>query len=205
MKIAGIPLPHRERLWPLLAAAALLGGVLWVQALLREETPADRTRPRGEPDFTAEGVRISAFDEQGKPRYELEAARLTNYPDDYVARLVSPVLHLHEDGNGGETTVTAREGESHRPPDAEPFVILTGDVRVDRRLPQQAPMALTGEALTVWPDSERVMSNAPVTLTQGGQRAQGDMLVASNIFGTLRLDGRVSLTLPPATRSPKTP
>ena len=207
MRLSDI-LPERARLASLAALAALALGTFWVQSLLRESGQEESGRPLGEPDFVAEKVEVTAFDEMGKPHYHLGAEKVANYPDEQLSRLAAPVLRIREEG-GGETVVTARTGESYRPQGKESFIILDGQVRVERRMPQQVPLLLESERLKVWPESERVASEAPVTITQGSQRAQGDKLAASNLFGVLQLAGKVSLALPPASqplsRNPKTP
>ena len=207
MRLSDI-LPERARLASLAVLAALALGTFWVQSLMRESGQEESGRPLGEPDFVAEKVEVTAFDEMGKPHYHLGAEKVANYPDEQLSRLAAPVLRIREEG-GGETVVTARTGESYRPQGKESFIILDGQVRVERRMPQQVPLLLESERLKVWPESERVASEAPVTITQGSQRAQGDKLAASNLFGVLQLAGKVSLALPPASqplsRNPKTP
>lgn len=207
MRLSDI-LPERDRLASLAVLAALALGTFWVQSLMRESGQEESGRPLGEPDFVAEKVEVTAFDEMGKPHYHLGAEKVANYPDEQLSRLAAPVLRIREEG-GGETVVTARTGESYRPQGKESFIILDGQVRVERRMPQQVPLLLESERLKVWPESERVASEAPVTITQGSQRAQGDKLAASNLFGVLQLAGKVSLVLPPvsqtSSRTRKTP
>lgn len=207
MRLADI-LPERDRLASLAVLAALTLGTFWVQSLMRESGQEESGRPLGEPDFVAEKVEVTAFDEMGKPHYHLGAEKVANYPDEQLSRLAAPVLRIREEG-GGETVVTARTGESYRPQGKESFIILDGQVRVERRMPQQVPLLLESERLKVWPESERVASEVPVTITQGSQRAQGDKLAASNLFGVLQLAGKVSLALPPvsqtSSRTRKTP
>ena len=200
MRLADIFFPGRERLIAIALLGALALGTFWLQSLMRERAQDETGRPLGAPDFVAEKVEVTAFDAAGRPHYHLGAARVTNYPDNAMSRLETPVLRIREE-TGGETIVTARTGESHRPQGKEPFVILDGQVRVERRMPQQPPLRLDSERLKVWPESERVASEAPVTITQGSQRAQGDKLAASNLFGVLQLAGKVSLALPPASQT----
>ena len=208
MRLADILLPGRERLISIALLGALVLVTLWVQSLMRESEQEGSGRPSGEPDFVAEKVEVTAFDEAGKPHYHLGAATVTNYPDAEMSRLDAPVLRIREE-TGGETIITARTGESYRPQGKESFVILDGQVRVERHMPQQPTMLLASERLKVWPESERAASEAPVTITQGSQRAQGERLAVSNLFGVLQLAGKVSLALPPASqplsRKPKTP
>ena len=199
MRLSDI-LPERDRLASLAVLGALALGTFWVQSLMRESGQEESGRPLGEPDFVAEKVEVTAFDEMGKPHYHLGAEKVANYPDEQLSRLAAPVLRIREEG-GGETVVTARTGESYRPQGKESFIILDSQVRVERRMPQQSPLLLESERLKVWPESERVASEAPVTITQGSQRAQGDKLAASNLFGVLQLAGKVSLALPPASQS----
>lgn len=208
MRLADLFFPGRERLIAIALLGALALGTFWVQSLMRESGQEESGRPLGEPDFVAEKVNVTAFDEMGKPHYHLGAEKVANYPDEQLSRLAAPVLRIREEG-GGETVVTARTGESYRPQGKESFIILDGTVRVERRMPQQVPLLLESERLKVWPESERVASEAPVTITQGAQRAQGDKLAASNLFGVLQLAGKVSLALPPvsqtSSRTRKTP
>ena len=57
--------------------------------------------------------------------------------------------------------------------------------------------------MTVWPDDERMRSDAPVTLTQGKTVIAAERMESDNIVGNIRLQGLVRGTLYRNTPTPK--
>jgi len=92
------------------------------------------------------------------------------------------------------TTATARRAISNADGSE---VTLLGDAVVERAAPQVAGqrevpvLRLQGQRLQAWAQTERVRSDDPVTLVQGGDMVTADTLDYDNKAGLLRMDGHV--------------
>lgn len=180
------------RLYPIFALAALAGASVWLERVTRIDEPAIQGEQTG-PDFIAEQTRVVGFGADGSQRYELLAERLEHFPASDITRLHQPRLHMQ--GEQGETLISARSADVS--PGGEQ-VDLAGEVRVRRPATAETlPLTLDSEALTVWPDAHRALTDSPVVLTRGEGRATAQGMRADNLFGTLELIGEVRTLMPP--------
>ncbi len=185
-----------DRLYPILALAALAGATLWLERATRSDEPRTSTEVRQFPDFMGEEIRLTRFDAQGQRVYELLADTVIHYPAGDVTELVQP--RLRYETTDGELRVNANWGESR---EGGETLFLVGEVEVFRDGIDGGPdMTLTSDTLTVWPDDQRAETDDPVVLTQGVNVAVGNAMRADNLFGTLQLIGDAKVTMP---RPPK--
>lgn len=87
--------------------------------------PAPETAPAGavrEPDYLITPLTATVMDEQGRPRYVLQAARLTHYPEE-GAELERPYLIQY--GEGAPVHTRAQTGFL---PDHRRWIRLEGEV-----------------------------------------------------------------------------
>ncbi|MDR2014166.1 MAG: LPS export ABC transporter periplasmic protein LptC [Azoarcus sp.] len=179
------------RFYPLAIAGLLAAWAIWLERAIHGHEPAFESVINQTPDFVAETVRITGFAEDGKWRYTLDSPRITHLPVTDSARIEQPRLQLI--GQGRHMRVDADHGDIG--PKGEQ-IDFSGNVKVEREgAPLDPPMRLSSAQLTVWPQEQRAASSVPVHLTQGEIRADADNLVADNVFGIMRLSGKVKMHL----------
>lgn len=186
-----------DRLYPIIALAALAGATLWLERVTRSDEPRSHAEARQFPDFIGEQVRMTRFDVTGQRRYELIADKVTHYPVGDVTEFEQP--HLRYETADGQLRITAAWGETR---EGGETLDLVGDVEVFRDgIDGNVDMSLTSDTLTVWPDDERAATDDPVVLTHGATVATGNGMRADNLFGALQLIGNARVVMPRAPRN----
>lgn len=191
-----MPLPL-DRLYPIIALAALAAATMWLEQATRGDEPRPTAAARQLPDFIGERIRLVRYDLSGAPQYELLADKITHFPLGDVSELDSP--RLRYDTPDGELRIRADWAESRN---GGEVLELVGNVEVFREGVAGNPdLTLSSNTLTLWPDEQRAETNDPVVLTRGDSVARGNAMKADNLFGTLQLIGDASVLMP---RSPRT-
>ncbi|MCL1860592.1 MAG: LPS export ABC transporter periplasmic protein LptC [Proteobacteria bacterium] len=179
------------RFYPLAIAALLAAGATWLERATRSPEPVADAAVSQTPDFIAETARITGFAKDGKLLYTLDSTRLTHLPVTDSTHIEQPKLELIAQGR--HMWINAKHGEVG--PKGEQ-VDFTGNVEAEREgVPSEAPLRLFSEQLTVWPQEQRAASNVPVRITQGETRADANKFTADNIFGVMKLSGKVRMLL----------
>jgi len=175
------------RFYPLAIAALLAAGATWLEHATRSPEPVATTAVRQTPDFIAEVVRITGFAEDGKLRYTLDSPRLTHLPASDSTLVEQPRLQLITQER--HMWINADHGEVG--PKGE-RVDFSGNVEAEREgAPSDPPMQFSSAQLTVWPHEQRAVSNVPVRITQGDTRADANNFMSDNVFGIMKLSGKV--------------
>ncbi|MCL2589886.1 MAG: LPS export ABC transporter periplasmic protein LptC [Betaproteobacteria bacterium] len=181
------------RFYPLAIAALLAAGATWLEHATRSPEPVADAAVNRTPDFIAEVVRITGFAKDGKLRYTLDSPRLTHLPATDSTYSEQPRLQLITQGR--HMWINADQGEVA--PKGE-RVDFAGHVEGEREgIPPDLPMHFSSEQLTVWPQEQRAISNVPVRLTQGKTATDANSFVADNVFGVMKLSGKVRMYLIP--------
>ena len=178
-----------ERFYPIIALALLAALTIWLERTTRSPEATQRIE-RGDPDFIGGNVRVTSFDADGRLSYELDAVRVTHYPQDLID-LEQPYLRYH-----GETALTTVRAEQGQTTSAAERVELNRNVVVRSKDREGKETIVTGEHLTVWPDLQRAATDTPVVLKQGKITASGNGMRADNVAGTLDLLGNTHTQMP---------
>ncbi|MDR2093122.1 MAG: LPS export ABC transporter periplasmic protein LptC [Azoarcus sp.] len=193
-----MPASHLYRFYPVIIASLLAAGAIWLEHLTRipetEAAPdADET-----PDFVAENVHIAGFADDGTLRYTLDSPRLTHFPKTDMTFSDHPRLQLFRQGR--RLWINADSGEANAQGER---VIFRGNVEAEREGRDAGDDALhfASDSLTVWPQEQRAASDAPVRIVQGGSRVDANRFEASNVFGDMKLSGKVRMRFPPKPRN----
>ena len=190
-----------ERLFPLIALILLALSTAWLEWMSRPPATETERAVRVDPDFIGEDIRMTQFNADGSPRYELIAERVVNYPHSGITDFELPRLRYQTDD--GELRVTAEHGESH---DEGEILYLSGDVFVHRvATPGNPEFTLRSDTLTVWPDTQRAATDDPVVLTRNNSVAHGEGMRADNLYGTLELLGDARVHIPSRSATQGTP
>ena len=158
--------------------------------VLLPETPA---RPTHEADYFMRDFSVKSFDADGRLQSVVRGRLGQHYPDTDTLE-IDHVDIRSTNAQGRVTTATARRAISNADGSE---VTLLGDAVVERAAPQVAGqrevpvLRLQGQRLQAWAQTERVRSEDPVTLIQGGDMVTADTLDYDNKAGLLRMDGHV--------------
>ncbi|MCL2875839.1 MAG: LPS export ABC transporter periplasmic protein LptC [Betaproteobacteria bacterium] len=180
------------RFYPLAIAMLLAAGATWLEYATRSPESSTDAVVTQTPDFIAETVRVTGFAKDGKLSFTLVSPRLTHLPAIDLTHVEQPQLQFIAQGR--QMWINANHGKVG--PKGE-RIDFTGNVEAEREgAPSDPPMHLSSEQLTVWPQEQRAASDVPVRLTQGEVRANANGFEADNVFGAMKLSGKVRMYLP---------
>lgn len=174
-------------LFPIFILTLLAGVSVWLDRVTQQETVVKTDKTRHEPDFTADKLTVRRFDINGKTQYILVADRMVHYGDDESTELIRPRLDYLNRPEPvrmeSEFATVSKDGET---------VVMTDKVFLRRAATAGKPEStLRTQRMTVWPDDERMRTEAPVTLTQGTTVIDAERMESDNLVGEVRLQGKV--------------
>jgi lipopolysaccharide export system protein LptC len=136
------------------------------------ESATANVLPEQDFDYYITRMSNTRFDATGKPTYKLEATRVTHYPDTDIAKMENPHF-FYFDVDARPWEVTAIAGTlSTDPARNEDHLELTDNVVVRREMNDGDFLTASTESLDVFPDSEEVYTEAPVTFEAGGSHLE---------------------------------
>lgn len=179
----------RERISAIVAIALLLLliGASYFYAVQSGLKNLKYVPSESSPDYTAQNVSLTTFNEKGEPVRRLSAAKMLHYSDDRTDT-ENPKLETLERGKP-RVTATAARGWSH---DGGETAVFDGGVKVTREAWQKSPaMSFSAQSVTVYPDTERFVTKTPVTLTRGRDTTTASGMAYDHVNGTVELTGSV--------------
>lgn len=187
---------HRLRLTLTLTALTLVAfGSFWLLQLLNrsgDELQADKRL--NEPDYIIEQFSVVRMTGEGKPSYIVSGDKLTHRPIDDASDIDKPVVR----NLGGEHPPMDIKSDRARIDENNTRVQLLGNVRIHRAAAaKSAAMDMRTDALTLYPDEDRMTTDRPVRLVSGNATADGVGLRANNATRQLSLGGRGTIVYPP--------
>jgi lipopolysaccharide export system protein LptC len=187
---------HRWRLGLTLTAGVLLAcGSFWlVQLLNRSADDLQADLRANEPDYIIERFSAVRMGKDGKPSYIVSGDKLVHRPVGDVSDIERPVVRSMGEGRPPMDIHAARA----RVDENNTRVTLKDNVRVDRAASgKSAAMVMTTQAMTVYPDEDRMETDQPVQVVQGGASMTAQGMRANNATREVHLQGRGSIVLPP--------
>jgi lipopolysaccharide export system protein LptC len=190
---------HRWQLGSLMIGGAVLAlGSFWlVQVINRGELGVQGDVVKTEPDYIVEKFSFVRMTPEGKPGYIISGEKLTHRPSDDSLDVVQPVV-LNVGSQQPPMTMNAKQAHVDQ---ANNVVELTGDV--DIRRPQRGAvqaLSLKTDALTLFPDEERMETKRPFQMVVGSTTVAGVGMKANNATGQLDVQSRMQLSFPPRAR-----
>lgn len=174
-----------------------LGSFWLVQVINGGGFVASADVPKSEPDYIVEKFSFVRMTPAGKPGYIISGDKLTHRPSDDTFDVDQPVvLNI-----GSEKPPMIMHAKTAHVDQAKDRVDLAG--AVDIRRPQQGEMksmSLATDALTVFPDADRMETDQPFQATIGATNLSGVGMNANNATGRLDVRNRLQLNLPPRAR-----
>ncbi|MBC7860530.1 MAG: LPS export ABC transporter periplasmic protein LptC [Burkholderiaceae bacterium] len=188
----------RARLAALMAAGALFAlGSFWLLHVVDRDGAAPGAPARGESDYFVDNFSVVRMTPAGKPAYLVSGARLTHHPQDDSSDIERPFVRKLNDG----LAPTDMRAERARVDQGNSRVLLSGNVTVERAASAGArQLRLTTPELTVFPELDRMQTDAPVETVSGAARLSGVGMTGDNAARRIEIAHRLRLTYPPAPR-----
>ncbi|MGK5025071.1 LPS export ABC transporter periplasmic protein LptC [Janthinobacterium sp. RB2R34] len=187
---------HRWRLiFTVLGAVAVALGSFWLLEVMNKSSQdVSANKKLDEPDYFVTNFSLVRMDLQGKPSYIVSGAKLTHYPADDSSDIDQPFVRKISPGvppmNMTAELAHIDQGNSR--------LQLSRNVVIDRVAgPKTQNMTLKTEALTIFPDEERMESAVPVDLLSGRSHVTGVGLKANNATSVVEVPGSVRIVIPP--------
>ena len=190
---------HRWRMiFTVLGAIVFALGSFWLLEVMNKNSQdINASKHLDEPDYLVTNFSLVRMDLTGKPSYIVSGTKLTHYPADDSSDIDQPFV---------------RKLTPDMPPmnmNAELAHIDQGNTRlqlhrkvvIDRvASPKAQNMTLKTEALTVFPDEERMVTDVPVDLLMGASRITGVGMAANNATGGVEVQQALRIVYPPKPR-----
>lgn len=187
---------HRWRLLVTLMTGAFLAfGSFWLlQVMQREDDELNAAANKNEPDYIIEKFSFVRMTPEGQPRYLFYGAKLTHHPHNDSSDVESPLLQSLTPGQPPMTINAVRAHILH----GEDRVELLGKVDIERPAsPTTRHMRLRTEALTVFPDEDRMQTDQKVDMVLGTATVNGTGMKANNATRQLDIGSRGQIVYPP--------
>ena len=172
--------------------ASLAGVSYWYSQTTRFKKIAVPVSREG-PDFVANGVTLTQFDETGRATHRLHAVELMHFAADDHSELSQPrLISLRPDQPLLEVRAKSAnvEGGGER-------VLLSGDVVVTRAQGRDGapPMQLRTQQLTAIPDFDRYSTDAPIEIEHGDSVVRSVGMDYDNVQRIVKFRSRVRGTI----------
>ncbi len=187
---------HRWRLLLTITAGIFLAsGTFWLlQVMQRSDQDLMAAANKNEPDYIVEKFSLVRMTPEGKPRYLFYGAKLTHLPADDTSSVEQPIMQNMTAGQAPMTINAMRARIFH----GQDRVDLLGKVDIHRPASANSRgLRVRTEALTIFPDEERMESSQKVQMTLGAMTVNGIGMKADNAAQQLDFTGRGQIVIPP--------
>jgi len=187
---------YRWRLLLTLAVGTFVAlASFWLLEVMRRDDPKLGGGDLSEPDYIVEKFSFVRMTPEGKPRYLFYGAKLTHHPLDDVSEVERPIMQNMTPGAPPMTINAQRARIMHQ---QQNQVDLLGKVDIVRPAsPQAQYMRLKTEALTVFPEEDRMRSSRNVQMVLGAATINGTGMEANNATAQVGFKGRGQVIFPP--------
>lgn len=171
-----------------------LGSFWLVQVVNQAGQEAEIDKFREEPDYIIDRFSTVRMNQKGQPAYIIAGDRLTHRPVDDTSVIDKPAVH----SLAGDQPPMNIHAQTAYVDQGNTRVKLSGNVDVVRPATRQSQeLRLKTSTLTVYPDEERMETDAAVDMLSGHSTATGTGLKANNATRQIVLGGRGTITMPP--------
>jgi lipopolysaccharide export system protein LptC len=187
---------HRWRLlFTIMAGIFLASGSFWLlQLMQRSDQDLSVEANKNEPDYIVEKFSFVRMTPEGQPRYLFYGAKLTHRPIDDTSEVELPMMQNMTSGDA-PMTINAQQARIYHGQDK---VDLLGKVDVHRPASAKGhAMRLKTEALTIFPDEQRMESDQMVQMAMGAATVTGTGMRANNATRQLDFSSRGQIIYPP--------
>jgi len=187
---------HRWRLTATIVTGTFVAfGSFWLLEVMNRSTEQMQADQRlNEPDYIIDRFSIVRMTKEGQPAYIVSGDKLVHRPVGDASDIDNPRVRTL---TAGKPPMNMRADRA-RVDDGNSRVQLAGNVVVDRAATADVKnLNLKTEALTVYPDSERMETTAPVDVVSGTAHMTGVGMKADNARRQLEVAQRLRITYPP--------
>ena len=176
------------RLMAVLAVVALVVGLVLSGGSREAAAPSAIAAPTHDTGYAALGARLVQTGADGQPLYTLDAARISQRPDDSTVQMTQVKMGFRAT-SGEQWTARAERGELGQDTGV---VQLDGSVHLSGLLPGTEDQAeITTEHLAFDTRAQVASTSEPVTLTMSGRELEAHGLVARLKEGQVQLESAV--------------
>ncbi|HEX5344653.1 MAG TPA: LPS export ABC transporter periplasmic protein LptC [Duganella sp.] len=187
---------HRWQLTLIMMVGVFVAvGSFWlVQVVNQAGQEAEADKFRDEPDYIIDRFSTVRMNKEGKPAYIISGDKLTHRPVDDSSVIDKPFVH----GLATDQPPMTIHAQTAYVDQNNTRVKLSGNVDVVRPATKQAQeLRLKTSTLTVYPDEERMETDAAVEIKAGSATGTGTGMKANNATRQIELGGRGTITMPP--------
>ncbi|WP_073222916.1 LPS export ABC transporter periplasmic protein LptC [Massilia sp. CF038] len=187
---------HRWRLLiTMMAAVFFAAGSFWLlQLMLRDDNETRSAANRDEPDYIIDKFSFVRMSPQGEPHYLFYGDKLTHLPLNDASDVIKPIFKTIVPGKPTMTVTSQTARMFH----GENKVDLLGKVEIQRpESPTTRFLRINSEALTVYPDEDRMESDQRVSMVLGTATVTGIGMQANNATGQIDFRSKGQLVVPP--------
>ncbi len=172
--------------------SVVLGTSYWYAQSLRGAIAGSGGRV-GAVDFFAEGIALTGFDDQGRPRYRLFADRMTHFGNSDDIDMVKPrLVSMRPDQPQVRAAAqTARALNNVQSLTMRGNVVITRDADA-----AQPPLRIETDELSAVPDDDHFWTGAPVRMESGRSVLRSRGMDFDNIARRVELLAEVAGTYP---------
>ncbi|MBG6221960.1 MULTISPECIES: LPS export ABC transporter periplasmic protein LptC [unclassified Janthinobacterium] len=195
---------HRWRMiFTLLGAIIFALGSFWLLAVMNKNAQdISASKHLDEPDYFITNFSMVRMDLTGKPSYIVSGSKLTHYPLDDSSDIDQPFVRKL---SPGMPPLNMHAELAHIDQD-NTRLQLHRNVVIDRVASAKAQhLRIETEALTVFPDEERMETDVPVDILTGSSRINGVGMRANNATGVVEVHNALRIVLPPKPRPAAAP
>ncbi len=190
---------HRWRLLITMTVGVFFAfGSFWLLQLLQNgDLSFTPDANKSEPDYIVEKFSFVRMTPEGKPRYVIGGDKLTHLPLDDSANIVNPLVKGVAPGQPPMVISAKAARVDH----GNTQVHLRGAVDIERKaIPGSLPMTIKTEALTIFPDEERMVTDQAVDIVAGNNTLSGVGMKANNATGEIAIASKLRMNMPPRGR-----
>lgn len=194
----------RIRVWLLVTIMGLIMlGSFWVYEVMRRnaELAASSNQVRSAPDYFVEQFNFVRLSQSGKTNYRVTGDKLTHFPKEDEFEIIHPLIVSVDQEQTpmkirADRAIIKQKVKEEGQTAAEDQIHMLGKVELERSRADQANyLVIKSASLILFPDSEKMKTEAEVQLNtpRANMRAVG--MSADNIEQKIRLLSRVKLEI----------
>lgn len=194
----------RIRVWLLVTIMGLIMlGSFWVYEVMRRnaELAASNNQVRSAPDYFVEQFNFVRLSQSGKTNYRVTGDKLTHFPKEDEFEIIHPLIVSVDQEQTpmkirADRAIIKQKVKEEGQTAAEDQIHMIGNVFVERSTSRtKNTLKLETETLTLFPDSERMKTNAPVLMTTASTVLNALGLEANNATQQISFPGKVNMII----------
>lgn len=194
----------RIRVWLLVTIMGLIMlGSFWVYEVMRRnaELAAASNKVRSAPDYFVEQFNFVRLSQSGNTNYRVTGEKLTHFPKEDEFEIIQPrIIGIDQEQTPmnirADRAVIKQKVKEDGQAKPEDQILMLGNVLVERSATNKlAKLKLETETLTLFPDSERMKTDAPVIMTTANAVLNTLGLEANNTTQQITFPGRVNMVI----------